>query len=149
MEKLVKQEVPGIGTVIHPWYKIFNSKLRLVKFDEIKIVHGSHNEFKQTIKNSIEQNGLLCPMVLDQDYVLHNGNHRFKVLKKLGDASLFYVANYDAVVNFLSRLNVKVWEMHPEVNDLGFCFEGKMRKYTEKCLHLFTDVRPVAPKPTS
>jgi hypothetical protein len=37
----------------------------------------------------------------------------------------------------LSRVNVAVWGMHPEVNDLSFCFEGKMKKYTEKCLHLF------------
>jgi hypothetical protein len=57
----------------------------------------------------------------------------------------FYVAKDDAEVNFFSRMNVKVWEMHPNVNDLSFCFEGKMKKYTEKCLHLFTDVRNVTP----
>lgn len=149
MEKLVKNEINEYGTVIWPLYQIFKSKLRLVRFDDVKIVHGTHHDFKQTVRLDLEKNGLLCPMVLDQKMQLKNGNHRFKTLKKIGDASLFYVANNDAEVNFLSRLNVKVWEMHPEVNDLSFCFEGKMRKYTEKCLHLFTDVRPVAPKPTS
>jgi hypothetical protein len=40
----------------------------------------------------------------------------------MGDASIFYKAQTDEEVNFLSRVNVAVWEMHPEVNDLSFCF---------------------------
>jgi hypothetical protein len=72
-----------------------------------------------------------------------------KAIRKHGDASFFYKAQSDEEVNFLSRLNVKVWELHPEVNDLSFCFEGKMKKYTDKCLHLFnTNVRSVGVKHT-
>lgn len=134
------------GEVIWPWYRIFRSKLQLVKFKDVKVIHGTHNEFKQTVKNDLEKNGLLCPMVLDREYQLHSGNHRFKILKNLGDASLFYIGNNDAEVNFFSRLNVEVWKMHPVVNDLSFCFESKMRPYSEKCLHLFTDVRPLPPE---
>lgn len=144
LDKLAKTSFENNKTLIWPSYRIFKSKLRIVKFEDVKLVHGTHNEFKQTIKDDLEKNGLLCPMVLDNDYVLHNGNHRFKILKKLGDASFFYVANNDAEVNFFSRLNVEVWKMHPNVMDLGFCFQDKMKKYTEKCLHLFSDVERAA-----
>ena len=145
LDKLHKNIVEGTGTVIWPLYMLFKNKLKLVKFDDVVLRHGTHAEFKQTVRDDVSRNGLLCPMVLDRDNVLRNGNHRFKVLRKHGDASLFYVAKDDAEVNFFSRMNVKVWEMHPNVNDLSFCFEGKMKKYTEKCLHLFTDVRNVTP----
>ena len=144
LDKLHKNQVAGFGTVIWPWYRIIKQRLKLIKFDDVKIIHGAHPDFKQTIKNDIEKNGLLCPLVVDKDINLRSGNHRFKVIKKHGDASIFYVAEDDAEVNFLSRLNVAVWELHPNVNDLGFCFESKMKKYTDKCLHLFTNVERVA-----
>jgi len=145
LDKLHKNIVEGTGTVIWPLYMLFKNKLKLVKFDDVVLRHGTHAEFKQTVRHDVSRNGLLCPMVLDKDNVLRNGNHRFKVLRKHGDASLFYVAEDDAEVAFFSRMNVKVWEMHPNINDLSFCFEGKMKKYTEKCLHLFTDARNVTP----
>jgi disulfide oxidoreductase YuzD len=137
LDKLAKNIVANVGTVIWPLYRIFKERLELIKFEDIKIIHGTHNEFKATVRSDIEKNGLLCPLVVDKDLNLRNGNHRFKVIKKHGDASIFYKAQTDEEVNFLSRVNVAVWEMHPEVNDLSFCFEGKMKKYTEKCLHLF------------
>ena len=144
LEKLHKNEIAGIGTVVWPTYMIFKERLILKKFDDIKIVHGTHNDFKQTIRADMEKDGLLCPMVIDENDQLRNGNHRFKVIRKHGDASIFYKAQSDEEVNFLSRLNVKVWELHPNVSDLGFCFEGKMKKYTDKCLHLFSDANRVA-----
>ena len=61
---------------------VFKERLVLKKFDDIKIVHGTHNDFKQTIRHDMEEHGLLCPMVIDQEDQLRNGNHRFKVLKK-------------------------------------------------------------------
>lgn len=141
MEKLVKQDIPRYGTLIFPSYQLFKTKLKPVKFAAIDIIHGTHVEFKQTIKEDLKKNGLLCPMVLNKKNQLVNGNHRFKVLKKLGDASLFYIADTQAEENFFSRLNVEVWKMHPNVNDDGFMWEGKMKPYTEKCLHLFKDVK--------
>jgi|TARA_R110000823_G_scaffold3718_1_gene14122 hypothetical protein len=144
LDKLVKNQVANVGTVIWPLYRVFKERLQLIKFDDIKIIHSTVNEFKQTIREDIKVNGLLCPLVVDKNLNLRNGNHRFKAIKKFGDASIFYKAQSDEEVNFLSRFNVKIWEMHPNVNDLGFCFEGKMKKYTDKCLHLFTtDVRVV------
>ena len=138
LDKLVKNQVANVGTVIWPLYRVFKERLQLIKFDDIKIIHSTVNEFKQTIREDIKVNGLLCPLVVDKNLNLRNGNHRFTAIKKFGDASIFYKAQSDEEVNFLSRFNVKIWEMHPNVNDLGFCFEGKMKKYTDKCLHLFT-----------
>ena len=149
LDKLHKNQIAGVGTVIWPWYRIFKERLELIKFDDIKIIHGTHHDFKQTIREDIKKNGLLCPLVVDKDLQLQNGNHRLKAIRKHGDASFFYKAQSDEEVNFLSRFNVKVWELHPEVNDLSFCFEGKMKKYTDKCLHLFnTNVRSVGVKHT-
>jgi hypothetical protein len=145
LDKLHKNHIAGTGEVIWPWYRIFKDRLELVKFDDVKIIHGVHNDFKQTIKKDIEKNGLLCPLVVDKDLQLHSGNHRFKILKKLGDASFFYKAQSDAEINFFSRLNVKLWEMHPNVgNIMEELWKGKMLKYTEKVPHLFsTNVRNV------
>ena len=82
MDKLHKNIIAGIGTVVWPTYMIFKERLILKKFDDIKIVHGTHNDFKQTIRADMEKDGLLCPMVIDENDQLRNGNHRFKILKK-------------------------------------------------------------------
>jgi hypothetical protein len=37
----------------------------------------------------LKKNGLLCPLVVDKDLQLHSGNHRFKAIRKHGDASFF------------------------------------------------------------
>lgn len=140
LDKLHKNQVAGIGTVIWPFYMVFKHRLEVKKFDDIKIVHGTHNEFKQTVREDVEKNGLLCPMVVDNKMQLRNGNHRFKVLKKHGDGSLFYMAKSDAEVNFFSRLNVLTWELHPDVTQLmDKLWQGKLLKYTEKVPHLFTE----------
>jgi len=140
LDKLHKNTVAGTGEVIWPLYMIFKHRIELKKFDDIKIVHGTHAEFKQTVRSDIEKQGLLCPMVVDKDLQLRNGNHRFKILRKHGDASLFYVAKSDEEVNFFSRLNVLTWELHPDVTQLmEKLWQGKMKKYTEKVPHLFTE----------
>ena len=148
MEKLHKNIVAGYGTVIWPLYMVFKERLQIVKFDDIKIVHGAHPDFKQTVRADIEKNGLLCPLVLDSKMQLRNGNHRFKVIRKHGDASFFYKANTDEEVNFFSRLNVLCWELHPDMSQLmEKLWQGKMKKYTEKVTHIFTqNVKSVNPR---
>jgi len=125
-------------------------RLVLKKFDDIKIVHGTHVEFKQTVRADMEKNGLLCPMVIDEKDQLRNGNHRFKILKKgnHADGSFFYKAKSPEEVMFFSRLNVLTWELHPDVTQLmEKLWQGKMKKYTEKVTHLFTEnVQSVNPK---
>ncbi len=140
MEKLHKNIIAGSGTVIWPLYRIFKDRLELLKFEDIKIVHGVHPDFKQTVRSDIESNGLLCPMVVDDELRLRNGNHRFKILKKHGDASFFYKARDKAEIHFFSRLNVLCWELHPDMSKLmEKLWEGKIKKYTEKVTHLFTE----------
>ncbi len=148
LDKLHKNQVAGTGTVIWPLYMVFKERLILKKFDDIKIVHGTHNDFKQTIRHDMTENGLLCPMVIDEKDQLRNGNHRFKILKKQGDASLFYKAKSREEVNFFSRLNVLCWELHPDMTQLMIkLWQGKNKRYTEKVTHLFTEnVKSVNPK---
>jgi hypothetical protein len=119
-------------------------RLELLWFDDVKQIHTPHNDFKQTVRFSMGQEGLLCPMVVDWNNDVRNGANRFDVLKKkkLADGSLFYKAKTPEEVNFLGRLNVEVWERHiayKNIMNFDFLFQGKMKKYTEKCLHLFTE----------
>ena len=142
LDKLHRNQIAGIGQVVWPTYMVFKERLVLKKFDDIKIVHGTHNDFKQTIRHDMEEHGLLCPMVIDQDDQLRNGNHRFKILKKvtLQMANLFYKAKSPEEVMFFSRLNVLCWELHPDMTQLmEKLWQGKMKKYTEKVTHLFTE----------
>jgi len=142
LDKLHRNQIAGIGQVVWPTYMVFKERLVLKKFDDIKIVHGTHNDFKQTIRHDMEEHGLLCPMVIDQNDQLRNGNHRFKILKKgkHADASFFYKARSPEEVMFFSRLNVLCWELHPDMTQLmDKLWQGKMKKYTEKVAHLFTE----------
>ena len=147
LDKLHKNEIVGYGTTIWPLYRIWKNRLELRKFEELKIIHGTHAEFKGTVRRDIEKQGLLCPIVIDQDNQIRNGNHRFKSIRKHADASFFYVAKSDEEVNFFSRLNVLTWKLHPNVeNIMEELWQGKMKKYSEKVPHLFTeDVRAVNP----
>lgn len=144
LEKLLKTRDQGLRTIVHPLYQLFPSRLELVYFDTIKLTHGVHQDFKVTIKGDMEKNGLLCPMVLDENNNLRSGNHRFKILtkQKLADASLFYKARNDKETFFLSKLNVVVWNMHcagKPPTDFEFLFKPPMQKYTENCLHLLSE----------
>ena len=140
LDKLHKNIIVGHGEVIWPLYMIFKERLQIKQFKDIKIIHNTHAEFKATIRGDIETQGLLCPLVVDEKLQLRNGNHRFKAIKKHGDASLFYVAKSDDEVNFFSRLNVLTWELHPDVSNLmEKLWQGKMKKYTEKVPHIFQE----------
>jgi len=140
LDKLHKNIIVGYGTVIWPLYMVFKERLQIVKFDDIKIVHGTHPDFKQTVRKDIEKNGLLCPLVVDKDLVLQNGNHRLRAIRKHGDATFVYKSKSDEEVNFFSRLNVLCWELHPDMSQLmEKLWQGKMKKYTEKVTHLFTE----------
>ena len=82
----------------------------------------------------------MCPLVIDKDNRLRNGNHRFKAIRKFGDGSLFYQANSREEVNFFSRLNVLCWELHPDMTQLmEKLWQGKYKKYTEKVPHIFKE----------
>lgn len=144
LDKLLKTRDQSLRTIVHPLYQLFPLRLKLVYFNEVNTNFGVHPDFKNTIRNDMEKNGLLCPMVLDMKNVVKNGNHRFRILTKhkLADASLFYKSQSDAEVSFFSHLNVAVWKMHsaktPPIS-FEFLFKDPMKKYTERCLHLLQE----------
>ena len=138
LDKLHKNEIAGVGTVIWPHYMVFKEKLILKKFDDIKIIHWGR-DLKQNVWGDVEKNGLLCPMVIDEKNQLRDGNHRFRMLSKEGNASFFYKTKSDDEVNFFSMLNILCWELHPDMTQLmQKLWDGKAKKYTEKVTHLFT-----------
>ena len=57
-------------------------RLELLWFADVRQIHTPHNDFKQTVKFSMGQEGLLCPMVVDWNNEVRNGANRFAVLKK-------------------------------------------------------------------
>tara|TARA_R100000664_G_scaffold29096_1_gene40733 strand:- start:1042 stop:1488 length:447 start_codon:yes stop_codon:yes gene_type:complete len=139
LDKLHKNQVAGMGTVIWPLYMVFKERLILKKFDDVKIIHWGR-ELKQNVWSDVKKNGLLCPMVIDENNQLRDGNHRFRMLTKKGDASFFYKAASDDEVNFFSMLNILCCELHPDMTQLmEKLWEGKIKKYTEKVSHLFTE----------
>ena len=144
LDKLLKTRDQGLKIIVHPLYQLFPSRLKLVYFDDVKAIHGAHNDFKISIRSDMEKNGLLCPMVLDSNNNLVNGTHRFKILSKnkLADASLFYTSKDDNELNFLSRLNVEVWKLHSAntpPSDFEFLFKKPMLKHTERCMPLLNE----------
>jgi len=144
LDKLARTTHHDSRIIVHPLYQLFPMRLELLWFSDVKQIHTPHNDFKHKVRDSMEKDGLLCPMVVDWNNEIRNGANRFDVIKKrkLADGSLFYKAKTPEEVNFLGRLNVEVWERHiakKTVTDFEFLFEGKMKKYTEKCLHLFTE----------
>jgi hypothetical protein len=40
-------------------------RLELLWFDDVKQIHTPHNDFKHRVRDSMQQDGLLCPMVVD------------------------------------------------------------------------------------
>jgi hypothetical protein len=144
LDKLARTKHHDSRIIVHPFYQLFPMRLELLWFSDVKQIHTPHNDFKHKVRDSMEKDGLLCPMVVDWNNEIRNGANRFDVIKKrkLADGSLFYKAKTPEEVNFLARLNVAVWEKHiakENIFDFQFLFEGKMKKYTEKCLHLFTE----------
>jgi hypothetical protein len=139
LDKLHKNQIAGIGTVIWPHYMVFKERLVLKKFDDVKIVHWGRAT-KQNVWEDVKKNGLLCPLVIDKNNQLRDGNHRFRMISKEGSGSFFYDARSDDEVNFFSMLNILCWELHPDMTQLmEKLWEGKIKKYTEKVTHLFTE----------
>jgi hypothetical protein len=144
LDKLHRVKDHASRTIVYPVYQLFPHRLELLYFDSVKAVHSSHNDFKNTIKEDMEKNGLLCPMVVDINNNLRNCKHRLKVLtkNKLADASLFYKARDERELSFLSKLNVVVWKLHQAKTpptDFEFLFKPPMQNYTDKCLHLLKE----------
>jgi hypothetical protein len=110
-------------------------------YDEIKVENIKYN-FESKLKDDLELNGLLCPMIIDQNHNLKKSTNRFMIIKKFSDASLFYKTKDEREVNFFEKLNFIVWKMHLNnnpPNDFQFLFSPPMQKYTDECIHLLQE----------
>ena len=119
-------------------YQLFPLRLELNYYKNVKINNIKYN-FQSNLKEDLEKNGLLCPMILDKNNNLTKSTNRFLILKKFSDASLFYKTKNDKEINFFEQLNLIVWKMHTENKppvDFEFLFNPPMQKYTTDCLSL-------------
>ena len=147
MDKLHKNEVAGIGTVAWPFYMVFKERLVLKKFDDLKNKPPLNTNF---LKADIAANGLLCPMVINYDNKVTDGSDRLALLKQENvKGSFFYQARNKDEEIFFKKLNDMTWDEHPDMTKLmEKLWQGRMKKYTEKVTHLFTEnVRTAHPKP--
>ena len=146
LDKLHKNEVAGIGSVAWPTYMIFKERLVLKKFEDVKKKIAFNADL---LKKDIEKNGLLCPMVIDENDQLTDGSDRFRILEKANiKGSFFYKARNKDEKVFFQKLNDLTWDEHPDMlRFMEKLWQGKMKKYTEKVTHLFTEnIRTAIPK---
>jgi|TARA_R100000084_G_C4617184_1_gene131229 hypothetical protein len=146
LDKLHKNEVAGIGTVAWPYYMVFKERLILKKFEEIKTTLPLNSNL---LKVDLEDNGLLCPMVINYKNKIVDGSARFALLSEAGvKGSLFYQARNKDEEIFFKKLNNLIWDEHPDMTKLmEKLWQGKLKKYTEKVTNLFTEnVKTVIPK---
>ena len=99
MDKLLKTRDQSLRTIVHPLYQLFPTRLELKYYDDIKTEDISY-DCKSKLKEYLEVNVLLCPMIIDQNNNLKKSINRFMVVKKFSDASLFYKAKSEKEVNF-------------------------------------------------
>jgi hypothetical protein len=141
LDKLLKTRDQSLRTIVHPLYQLFPTRLELKYYDEIKTEDISY-DFKSKLKENLEVNGLLCPMIIDQNNFLKKSINRFMIVKKFSDASLFYKTKSEKEVNFFEKLNLVVWKMHSDnkpPQDFQFLFSPPMQKYTDECIHLLQE----------
>jgi hypothetical protein len=141
LDKLLKTRDQSLRTIVHPLYQLFPTRLELKYYDEIKTEDISY-DFKSKLKENLEVNGLLCPMIIDQNNFLKKSINRFIIVKKFSDASLFYKTKSEKEVNFFEKLNLVVWKMHSDnkpPQDFQFLFSPPMQKYTDECIHLLQE----------
>tara|TARA_R100001463_G_scaffold5707_1_gene19225 strand:- start:239 stop:679 length:441 start_codon:yes stop_codon:yes gene_type:complete len=146
LDKLHKNEIAGIGSVAWPTYMIFKDRLVLKKFDDVKKKISFNADL---LKKDIENNGLLCPMVIDENDQLTDGSDRLRILEKANiKGSFFYKARNKDEKIFFKKLNDLTWDEHPDMlRFMEKLWQGKMKKYTEKVTHLFTEnIRTAIPK---
>ena len=141
LDKLLKTRDQSLRTIVHPLYQLFPTRLELKYYDEIKTEETQY-DFKSKLKENLEINGLLCPMIIDQNNFLKKSINRFTIIKKFSDASLFYKTKSEKEVNFFEKLNLVVWKMHLDnkpPQDFQFLFSPPMQKYTDECIHLLQE----------
>jgi hypothetical protein len=146
-----KDHITGITVLgplktIHPLYQIFGVRLEMINFDNI--INCDHKEHATDLNDSIEDIGLICPMVLakkDNKYIIADGCSRYNFIKNHANSSICYVAKNEDEEKFLQQMNKKVFKLHKEekvIRNFEFLFQDDIVDYTAKCTYLFSEGIP-------
>ena len=100
--------------MLEPHYQIFKDKLKEVKFKDMKLLFPTMDKFKKEVNADMENNGLLCPIVLDKDGItVRSGTHRHEYFKNKYESTLCYMTTSHEETKFFQLLNVFCWRNHP------------------------------------
>jgi len=146
-----KNKITGITAlgplrIIHPLYQVFGIRLEMINFDNI--INCDHKEHATDINDSIEDIGLICPIVLskkDDKYIITDGCSRYNFIKKHANSSICYIAKNVDEEKFLQQMNKKVFKLHTEqkiIRSFEFLFQDDIVDYTAKCTYLFSEGVP-------
>ena len=135
----------GSTTTVHPWYQIFKTRLAHVNLDNITMVPNVVITLSEEEEKHFKKNGMLTPIVIDENNLLIDGAKRLKYFKGIAQYALVYKAKNVDEENFFKNLNGKCDEKHPDIFDMSFLFEKDMREFTLKVLPLLKEGIKVAP----
>ena len=63
----------GSTTTVHPWYQLFKTRLTHIALDEITMVPNVEITIDEEEKKHFEKNGMLTPIVIDENNLLIDG----------------------------------------------------------------------------
>ena len=138
MAELLKTEHDS-RILIHPWYQIIKHRLVVLSTDEIKLIPTVVVAPDETLTKSLKAEGLLTPIIVDEQNLLVDGAKRLNYFKTICNELMVYKARSVDEENFLKQLNAQCFRLHPNIFDWGFMFEKDMRKYTNKVLPLLQE----------
>ena len=134
----------GSLTTVHPWYQLFKTRLAHVALEEITMIPNVEISLDEEEEKHFKKNGMLTPIVVDENNLLIDGAKRLKYFKRIGQYALVYKAKNQDEEIFLKALNGKCDEKHPDIFDMSFLFEKDMRELTLKVLPLLKEGIKVA-----
>ena len=146
MDQITGITALGPLRIIHPLYQIFGVRLEAINFDNI--INCDHKEHATDINDSIEDIGLICPMVLvkkDNKYIISDGCSRYNFIKNHANSSICYIAKNVNEEKFLQQMNKKVFKLHMQkeiIKSFEFLFQDDIVEYTAKCTYLFSEGIP-------
>ena len=129
----------GSRILIHPWYQLIKHRLAVLATDDIKMIPTVVVPPDDNLTKSLQTEGLLTPIIVDEQNLLVDGAKRLNYVKNFCEELLVYKAKNVDEENFLKHLNTKCYNLHPDVFDWGIMFEKDMRKYTHKVLPLLQE----------
>ena len=142
-ETMITNEGPR--TTIHPWFQIFKTRLVHIALDKITMIPNVVINVTEEEKKHFEKDGLLTPIVIDENNLLIDGAKRLTYFRNKADDTIAYKAKNVDEENFFKALNGKCDDIHPNpILSMEFLFEKDMREHTLKVLPLFKEGIKVA-----